>query len=246
MSATTTPAPAYAVIKTVAALYPEFIPLLEGRARWIAVAATAPMDEVKTEEQYLTRLVSLVRRLYAGEIGGGFVDEMAALLSRQIFLAHRQAWRDEDGKGDIPDYLQENADEMILSEFDFVDAYYQDILAARLDELPIEPLLARAELWANRYNDAYNVAILLIAAENGGKLEWKFGDAEHCDTCRELDGMVLFATEWQELGVVPQNPPNALLKCGGWQCQCSLNVTDKRRTPKGFAQVLNIIETTRK
>jgi len=61
---------------------------------------------------------------------------------------------------------------------------------------------------------------------------WVFDDtAEKCDTCLALNGIVAYAWEWETAGFRPQSPPNALLTCGGWHCECELRHTEKRRSP---------------
>lgn len=199
----------------------------------------------KSYEFMLATIQGLVRSVYNGNIGGDFVDILQNLISGQMRKAYEQAWEDEGETAFImPDYLQSALQATIdqQTDFDFLYGYYQDIIDARVDGTPVEPLLARAELWANRYNEAYNEAIRLIELENGGKLVWERGMTEQgCDTCIALNGIVMWAREWDELGVEPQNAPNGMLICGGWKCDCKLSPTKDRRTPKGYNTVLNII-----
>lgn len=224
------------VIKSVINKFPAVIPYLRGRARWVAFAFG---EAVKTEEQFDARLTNLVKALYKGTISAGsFVDSLAALISRQITLAYREAWKEEGDGWDIPEYLIASADEFIVGQFDYVDQYARDIVDAAIDKTPIDPLLARVELWAKRYTEAYNTAVLLITQNNGGKMEWVLGATEeHCDKCAALNGIVAYASEWEESGVKPQSAPNENLKpsddktgCSGWRCDCRLEPTDKRRT----------------
>ena len=70
---------------------------------------------------------------------------------------------------------------------------------------------------------------------------WVYGETEHCETCRQLNGIVARATEWQRIGVRPQNAPNGLLDCGGWNCQCAINPTTQRRTPGAYDKIIGII-----
>ena len=193
----------------------------------------------KTAEQFDSRLTNLVKALYKGTISASsFVDSLAALISRQITLAHREAWTDEGDGGNFPDYLTASIDEFASAQFAFVDQYARDIVDAAIDNAPIDPLLARVQLWANRYNEAYNKAVLLISSQNGGKLEWVLGATEeHCASCSALNGIVAYATEWAEAGVQPQNAPNDKLECDGWHCDCGLSSTDKRRTKNALERI---------
>lgn len=226
------------IIKAVVQRVPAVIPHLTGRARYIALAVTA--DE-KTAEQFGSRLTNLVKALYSETITApDFIDSLAALISRQITLAYLEAWKDE-GRGAYPDYLQESADAAILAQFDFVDQFARDIVDARLEKKPVDGLLARVPLWANRYNEAYNEAIKLITLNNGGNLEWVYGDTDHCNTCISLNGIVMSAKDWDTLGVKPQSAPNNKLECGGWKCQCRLEPTDKRRSPNAYGRLEEIL-----
>ena len=199
-------------------------------------------NEYKTYDYFLAQIRGLVRGVYSGTIGGQFIDTMANLISGQLTQAYQQAFEDE-GYTDffLPEYLQTSLTEAIAYQYTFVDQYYRDIVDARIDATSIDPLLQRAAMWANRWNEGYNEAVKLITAENGGKMIWQYGEAEHCDTCRALNGIVASAKEWEAAGVKPQNAPNPLIDCGGWQCKCSLTPTTRRRSPKALDTILNII-----
>lgn len=90
----------------------------------------------------------------------------------------------------------------------------------------LTPLMKRAQLWINQYNSVMNEAKVLACKDQ--KLKWVLGMTEqHCRTCSSLDGKVKRASFWQKLGVRPQNAPNHLLECQGWNCDCSLVQTDE-------------------
>ena len=217
---------------------PDVIKYLSGKARFLAYKPQA----YKTAEYMLKQIEGLVRGVYSGNVGGAFIDTMANLISGQLTQAYSQAWKDEEGKGELPDYLSLSLDDMILSQYDFVDQYYKDIVDARVDKTAVDPLLARAVLWAQRWTEAYNEAVRLIAMDSGGKLEWMLGATEqHCTTCSALNGKVLYAKEWNTLGVKPQSAPNKALACGGWKCDCSLSPTDKKRTPGAYGRIETIL-----
>jgi hypothetical protein len=216
-------------------LYPAVIPHLSNKMRYIIAAQYA--DEMKDADGMESRVRNLAKALYNDVIDiGSFIDSMAALIARQITLAYNAAWVDDGNELPLPDYLQDASEILILEQFMFVDGFAQDIINARLTGQDVDGLLSRAELWANRYNEAYNEAITKIAVETGGKLVWMLGKTEeHCETCAALNGKVDYAVEWDRAGLHPQGAPNDMLECGGWRCDCSLVPTDMRRTRGGLA-----------
>lgn len=252
-------------LKAIATRYPAVIPHLKGRARFIIFALTKPretfdnliysdiklfkvrmlsqgLDASKTYDYFLAQLQGLIRGVYENNVGREFLDIMANLISGQLTQAFEQAWKDEEGVGGMPDYLNNELESMILNQYDYVDGLYNDIVNARVLGKPLDPILARAPLWAQRWTEAYNKAVALITAENGGNMVWQLGATEqHCTTCAGLDGIVMRASEWDALGVHPQGGPNPVLDCQGWNCDCSLTPTDKRRSPKAYETVMNIV-----
>lgn len=199
----------------------------------------------KSYDYMLATLEQMVTKVYNGNMGGDFVDVMQSLITGQMTQAFRQAWED-DGNTDfnLPPYLQDALEQTITeqADFDLIYGYYQDVIDARVDKTPIDPLLTRAELWANRYNEAYSQAVLLIEKESGGKMVWLLGKTEqHCSTCKDLNGIIAYATEWDESGVQPQNAPNDMLACGGWRCDCSLIPTTERKTPNALDKIRKVI-----
>jgi hypothetical protein len=227
-----------ASLRATVRVVPSVLPHLSTRTRY----ALAEPTEYKSYEFFYSAIVGLVEGVYQGLIGGIFIDTLANLISGQLTDAYQRAWADEGNFGDLPPYLLVSLEDAILSQYEHVDQFYRDIVDARVDGTPIEPLLNRAQMWANRWREAYNEALRLITLENGGKMEWIEGDTiQKCETCVALDGIVMYAKEWEALGVHPQGAPNDALICGGWHCDCRLSPTEKRRTPKGFDTVLNIV-----
>lgn len=226
------------IIRAVAKHLPAVLPYLRGTALYIALTGDEP-PVVKTVEYYLAQMRGLIRAVYNNILGGEFIDIMANLISGQLWQAANQALTEAGVQAS--DEIREAVEAAILSEYDHVDGLYRDIVDARIDGTPIDPLLDRAHMWANRWNDVYNIVKMMIAVEHGDKLEWVYGDAEHCDTCRNLHGIVAFASEWEQMNVRPQAAPNSALDCGGWRCKCSLVTTDKRRSPKALTQILNAV-----
>ena len=202
--------------------------------------------DVKTPGYYARVMWEAVRELYAGDIEAyDFEEVMLRLISEQL----RKAWNagmvelnldpqtDQTEEGEA--YLQE----IMTSELDYVGPLAEDIIAAAEKKESIEQFRARVDIWVGRYEDTKNEAILFYSEKNQ-RLVWHFGATEkHCRTCEQLDGIVAFASEWETAQVMPQSPPNGLLECGGWQCDCRLEPTDQRRSPDALNIIMQIIET---
>lgn len=197
------------------------------------------VEYTKTYEHYLRTIKSLVWDLYRGDIEeGDFVDTMADLVEQQLTRAWHAGMRENelDPIEEMEPEWQAILDDIILSEYNYVDQFAADIVAARDEQLPIDPFLSRADMWANRYNDVVNQAIMTTKEQ---KLLWVYGDTDHCDMCRELNGIVAWAHEWQESPVEPQGD---MLQCGGWRCQCELIPTDNRHTRNAADRIDEIYE----
>lgn len=208
-------------------------------------------EVIKTYEFYYNTLVRLVRSVYQGYIGGEFIDIMANLVQGQINQAYGQAWIDEGNGSTMPEYLTNAANAFILEQYNYVDQYYRDIVDAKIDGASLDPLLMRAEMWAGQWDTAYRDALLLIRTETGGNLMWRKGQTEQgCETCAQLDGLVMSARDWDELGLHPRGYPNPQLACEGGgpanNCDCELQPTDKRRSPNAREDAMNIVMGTRK
>lgn len=196
----------------------------------------------KSYDYFLARIRGLVSGLYNRYVGGEFIDVFANLISGQYRDAYQRAWADEGDGGPFPQYLETAYQEAVSNQYGFVEGYYRAIIDARTDDTPLDPLLSRAELWAQGWNTSYENATSLIALNNGGKEEWILGATEkHCPECAALNGIVMYAREWEALNVRPKNPPNDHLTCGGWRCDCERRPTDKRRTAGGYGRVEEIL-----
>ena len=216
-----------------------------------SVPGSGAWMEFKTLAYFAKTLKHLVKTLYDGWIGGEFVQVMSDLIRGQIIDAYVKAWYEQtDGESDPPPYLQLRAQTMIDTQISMIQPYYIAILDARVDDTPVEPLLARADLWAGRYQDAYNDATIYITEQTGGRMVWRLGATEqHCPLCSAYDGIVAFASEWSAAGIQPQNAPNAALTgqyngdrgCEGWRCDCEIKPTTDKRTRRAYDKLLGIL-----
>ena len=204
--------------------------------------------DVKTPGYYARVMWESVRELYAGDIEAyDFEEVMLRLISEQLRKAWNEGMRqlDLDPEQDQTEEGEAYLQEIMASELDYVGPLAEEIIAAGEKKESIEQFRARVDIWVGRYEDTRNEAILFYSEKNQ-RLIWKLGATEkHCQTCGQLDGMVAFASEWETAGVQPQSPPNDLLACGGWQCDCSLEPTDQRRSPDALNIIMQIVETSK-
>jgi len=227
------------VYRAIAKRFPALKAHLSRRARYLAAMGTPHHWDAKTADFMERTIRRYILGVYRGQLGFEFLDLMASLIEQQFTRAYNQALREE--AIDMDAEFQSHLDGLVINQFPFVDGLFDDILQAVVDESPVEPLLSRADLWANRYNEVVNEAHLEIARRFGGKLVWRLGATEeHCETCAALNGLVAFGVDWDAAGLHPQGAPNGLLECGGWRCDCSLEPTTQRRSPRVLNTLLNI------
>ncbi len=205
------------------------------------MADLAIQHGIKTADYYLRVLMTWVNDLYNHEVSEDeFIDRMADVIEQQLTRAWNEGMR-ANGLDPAEDMLPEWQDiltEIIASEYAYVDGFAADIASGKFS---LAQLQARANIWANRYNDVVNRAIA-ATADGKDRLIWVYApEKQHCPECEKLDGIVAFAREWDELGVHPGGADNPMISCGGWNCGCQLLPTDKRRSPKAFTEILNIV-----
>jgi hypothetical protein len=89
----------------------------------------------------------------------------------------------------------------------------------------LQPLMQRNEMWVNQYSSAKQQSEAIACADE--KRIWILGIVEkHCKTCPRLAGQVRRLSFWNS-NVLPRNAPNDKLECGGYNCQCELQKTNK-------------------
>ena len=181
-----------------------------------------------------------------------FVDNMASEIENQYHRAWNEGAR-ELGV-DPSDMTQEDLDQLqiqIGSETELITGVAGDIEnfkaeGGHTDAEFNSAFRNRAFMWSNRYSAIMDQARTYFGSMQ--KFEWVMGPTEqHCHTgdngrpgvgCADLAGIVLWGREWEQTGIAPQNDR---LNCGGWQCQCRKEPTDKRRTRGGLGRVLDMM-----
>lgn len=116
-------------------------------------------------------------------------------------------------------------DEFIFEQSDLATGFIDDISAnSKTNGGKLQPLLQRAEMWINQYSSAKQQSEAMACANE--KRQWRIGRTEHCRTCLTLNGQVRRMSFWIN-NVMPRNGPNPKLECGGFNCQCTLEKTNK-------------------
>ena len=196
---------------------------------------------IKTYDFFLRTLSASVRALWSDRVSEAeFVDRLADLLGQQMRRAWNEGMRDNglDPAKDMTDEWESILQDLIAEQFGYVDAFAADIVAARgLEGATVDPFIIRADMWANNYTSTVNTSRIVTAAKDA-RFVWRLGATEqHCETCAGLSGVVALASDWDELrgrGIEPQGDS---LRCGGWNCDCMLEITDDDLTPGGIPSV---------
>lgn len=199
---------------------------------------------MKTTNAYELHVWGYMRDYFAGEVNAfGFIDLMAAEIENQLW----RGWREgAEVMGVYPEDFTDDdnviIESMIVNEQNYLDGIAGDIEAFiaegdHTDEEFNARFRQRSVLWARGYQTAADQAKLHFGDKE--RMEWVLGSSEEsCETCLALNGIVAWAREWEEAAVMPGG---SMLACGGWQCHCTLNKTDKRRTPKALDKILDIM-----
>lgn len=198
-------------------------------------AQTTDTDD-KSLATFKTSIRAAARGLWAGKTDLlDFVDMMYSAIRR----GYEQAWRDGAATCGIkpaertPEE-QAALDEMITANQGYVVRYGDWIVEHnQASGAKLQPVLDRAELWVNRYNEVKAKAQTMACGDK--KLQWILGKTErHCKTCRKLHGRVHRASVWKRIDIYPRDTRPGKLDCHGFYCDCSLQETDLPATPGRF------------
>jgi hypothetical protein len=160
-----------------------------------------------------------------------FFEEMRTTIERELWIAYYEGVESCGmEREDVEPAEMQQAKAEIEYQLDFIMPFAMDIQDRnRAAGGELQPLLDRAEMWINRYEGIKSLAQTHVCGDT--KLEWIYGDTDHCDTCERLNGTVKRASIWNASGIMPRNGPNERLACSGFRCQCYLEPTKKPCTP---------------
>lgn len=190
-------------------------------------------EQSRGASNYHYSIRTAVRGLWTGALlYNQFIDSMRSTIQAGLTRAYAEG---AAACGIVPsEYTLEEKialDQAIFREFNYIGRFADAIEKGdKASGGKLKPLMARAKMWVNRYNDVVNQA--KVTACKNQKLRWMLHlvrvTKEPCKDCLKLNGRIYRAYTWQKWNVRPQSPD---LACNGINCGCGFQTTDERATP---------------
>lgn len=183
-------------------------------------------EQDKAEANYSNAIRSMVRGLWAGVLD---IDQAFDVGETSIRFGLTQAWNAGlKSVGEIPSEQSPQQrielQQIINNEISLLFPFLLDVEAgSKANGGKLGTQMKRADMWTLRARDVENRA--RVAAAGDPKLKWVLGPTEHCNSCSKLANKIKRASVWRRAGITPQSPPNPMLDCGGYRCQCTLEPT---------------------
>lgn len=185
--------------------------------------------QLKTYEAYRRSARGLTRGFWNGDLSRfDFVDDFVSTIERQ----YEQAWTVGARMSGVEPDERTEAEQAILNnaintEIGYLTGFADAIEAnSKANGGALQPLLDRAELWAQ----GYDRVVILAQSVSGAdvKMKWKRDPTKKsCPDCIQYDGKIFRKSEWAEAGVYPRSPD---LNCSGINCGCDWEPTNERKT----------------
>lgn len=188
------------------------------------------LNKSRRSDDFRAGIRSAVRAYWNGDFN--IVDFISAMTTT-IRRGYTRAWYDgAQNVGILPTEL--TAEELNLLEGEIINSssyiygFADDIeRGSKANGGKLNPLLGRAEMWANRYDMIVSEA--MQSASRNVKLKWVWNpNKEHCADCLRLNGRVYRASIWRKWNLSPRMHN---LACGGWRCGCVFENTSDPVTP---------------
>jgi hypothetical protein len=188
------------------------------------------LSEAAGQPAYQRAINGAVRGLWNGAYTPEYFADVMRLAIRKYLT---EAWTEGAAsvgiaKDEITNEEGAALQSFISSEIGFIAGFRDAIKAgSKANGGGLAPLQSRAALWANRYQEVFNRALMM--AKGNTKLEWVLGPTEeHCSDCGRLAGKVKRVGTWWSYPLSPQSHD---LACKGFNCKCRLKPTRKPITP---------------
>jgi len=184
------------------------------------------MTEQQILDEYEIALAALFALALARDMSqADFVMQLDMLVSKTMVSLFLAAGAHPDDLGNAA-----LANEIAINRKSAVNVA-NDIYAGRYDERETPPQTAlegetklsnRLLIWVRKAAVAAALgALFKPVIDKTIRTVWKVGATDHCQTCINLNGVVLTLEEWRVLsgrGIYPQSPT---LACHGFNCKCS-------------------------
>lgn len=180
----------------------------------------------KNERTYESALLRAVRDRYEEKTDSGeFLAIMAFLIKAQLSRAWREGMREAGYYDEMTADMESELVAYEIEEEGHARRLLNDILAAILAGLGWQSFQYRMSLWANRYEEVRNRAVIVAGKKKGILLRWDLGATErHCTTCATYAGQIKTAQKWDEIWLTLRHAPQSReLECKGYNCDCQLN-----------------------
>lgn len=185
----------------------------------------------KSLDTYVRLLTSIIDQYRKGHISKAqFKTQMRGVITKQFALAWA-AGAKEVGESPYTPEGQAELVRLIDEEYQYVQQFADAVAQIKAfgEKVTLKDIRNRIKIWANQFNRIKNRALMFLGGDK--RLIWLFGDTVHCMDCFLLDEHVMTAREWAKKNVQPQDRQ---LECGGWNCKCKLQVTEKPLSRKPF------------
>lgn len=195
---------------------------------------TRPLMEASQILLYRRALLRHIRHFWRGQINRiEFTERMIDTVRNSLTKAFRMGLRDVglkpiEATPEEWQQVQRVLDKQYQAITGLADLVFE---RQKTKGYKFSQVIGRLSVWVNQFDSVRETARL--SGEANPKLKWTISDRpgiDHCSSCLKLNGKVKRKSYWMEKGVQPKNPPNENLVCGGWQCACTLQITDEPLT----------------
>lgn len=201
-----------------------------------------PYDEAR----YRQEIIDAAKQYWKDGAGGAFAIRMRATVKFGLKDAFEIGAKSVGVEAnEIPQDALDERDNIISQEQSHIAGlldYLSSVARSKVKPAPsfLDTVMPRLEMWVKRFSDVQDRARMFLGKKT--RLVWKLGATEqHCETCGGLSGIVAWAQEWEQSGLRPKSPD---LACHGYNCDCSLTPTTKRRTPNALTRIMDIATRT--
>lgn len=114
--------------------------------------------------------------------------------------------------------------EWVASQSSYVNDFAKAVVEAAKDASKSAAIRQRVDSWVDAVSTIGNMG--KMSAQKNMMVTWRLNahhqTTEHCKTCPKLDGSRHRMKWFTDKRLIPREPGNPNLECGGWKCGCGL------------------------